>query len=164
MICRKLHTTSHPRNLKFLARDGSNAQAIAKLKRSADASAVTLKAKKILTFKSSSDTPVPPLPVVRKPGTIQLAIPAKVHVPSLTSSEVLYFVEHFKSKEYVVESGNTVTSLEDEPELIPHEVLDVVESLRVALEINFGGKKCASKPKFTPPVTFRGFHVQASLF
>ena len=38
----------------------------------------------------------------------------------------------------VVESGNTVSSLEDEPELIPREVLDIVESFRVALEIKFG--------------------------
>ena len=39
-------------------------------------------------------------------------------------------------------------SIED-PELIPREVLDVVGSIRVALKIKFGEKKCASKFKFT---------------
>ena len=64
--------------LKFLARDGCNAEAIAfKLKRSSDASAVTSKAKKLLSSKSSGDTLIPP--VVPKPGTIQLV---KVHVPA----------------------------------------------------------------------------------
>ena len=33
--------------------------------------------------------------------------------------------------------------------MIPREALDVVESIRVALEIKFGEKKCASKLKFT---------------
>ena len=33
--------------------------------------------------------------------------------------------------------------------MIPREVLDVVGSIRVALEIKFGEKKCASKLKFT---------------
>ena len=50
---------------------------------------------------------------------------------------MLKIVEHFKSKEHVVESGNTASSIEDKPELIPCEVLDVVESLRVALKIKF---------------------------
>ena len=66
--------------LKFLPREGCNAEAIAKLKRSSDASAVTSKAKKLLSSKSSSDTLIPP--VVPKPGTIQLVIPVKVHVPA----------------------------------------------------------------------------------
>ena len=33
--------------------------------------------------------------------------------------------------------------------MIPREVLDVVESIIVSLEIKFGEKKCASKFKFT---------------
>ena len=72
---------SHPHiiaMLKFLETDGCNAEAIAlKLKRSSDASAVTSKAKKLLSSKSSGDTLIPP--VVPKPGTIQLV---KVHVPA----------------------------------------------------------------------------------
>ena len=75
---------SHPHiiaMLKFLETDGCNAEAIAlKLKRSSDASAVTSKAKKLLSSKSSGDTLIPP--VVPKPGTIQLVIPVKVHVPA----------------------------------------------------------------------------------
>ena len=133
--------------LRFLARDGSNAEVIAKLKRSADASAVTSKAKKILTSNSSSKTPVPPLAVVPKPVTFQL--PATANVSALTSREALEIIQQFKSEDYFVECGNTISAPEDEPELIPREVVEVVESLRVAIEIKFGEKKCASKPKFT---------------
>ena len=50
-------------------------------------------------------------------------------------------VQNFKSKEHTVEYGNTACSIEDDPELIPREVLDVVGSIRVALEIKFGEKK-----------------------
>ena len=57
-------------------------------------------------------------------------------------------VQNFKSKEHTVEYGNTACSIDD-PELIPREVLDVVASIRVALEIKFGEKKCALKLKFT---------------
>ena len=56
-------------------------------------------------------------------------------------------VQNFKSKEHTVEYGNTACSIEDDPELIPREVLDVVESIIVSLEIKFGEKKCASKLK-----------------
>ena len=58
-------------------------------------------------------------------------------------------IQNFKSKEHTVEYGNTACSIEDDPELIPREVLDVVESIIVSLEIKFGEKKCASKFKFT---------------
>ena len=125
--------------LRFLARDGSNAEVIAKLKRSADASAVTSKAKKILTSNISSKTPVPPLAVVPKPVTFQL--PATANVSALTSREALEIIQQFKSEDYFVECGNTISAPEDEPELIPREVVEVVESLRVAIEIKFGEKK-----------------------
>ena len=53
---------------------------------------------------------------------------------------MLQIVQNFKSKEHAVEYGNTACSIEDDPELIPREVLDVVGSIRVALEIKFGEK------------------------
>ena len=49
-------------------------------------------------------------------------------------------IQNFKSKEHTVEYGNTACSIEDDPELIPREVLDVVESIIVSLEIKFGEK------------------------
>ena len=123
--------------LRFLSRDASNAQRIADLKRKADASALTSKAKRVL-----SDTK---LNAETKSAPVAVLAPAVPIYNPLTSEEAENVVLSFIKTEFYTQ----FSSMEQTQSIVlPSGIVAVMEQLRRDIEIKFGEKQSASKIKF----------------
>ena len=123
--------------LRFLSRDASNAQRIADLKRKADASALTSKAKRVL-----SDTK---LNAETKSAPVAVLAPAVPIYNPLTSEEAENVVLSFMREEFYTQ----FSSMEQTQSIVlPSGIVAVMEQLRRDIEIKFGEKQSASKIKF----------------
>ena len=123
--------------LRFLSRDASNAQRIADLKRKADASALTSKAKRVL-----SDTK---LHAETKSAPVVVLAPAVPINNPLTSEEAENVVLSFMREEFYTQ----FSSMEQTQSIVlPSGIVAVMEQLRRDIEIKFGEKQSASKIKF----------------